>query len=312
MSAVTWTSRWIAAARAQESARPDRLFDDPFADALANAEGLDVDERNRHQPTATLFDALILQSIRAFGVPYLAIRTRFFDDLLLSAVDTPAVRQVVILAAGMDARAFRLPWPTGTRLYELDRPEVLAAKAEVLAGAGARPRCERQTLGVDLADPSWSDALRGAGYDAQAPSAWLIEGLLMYLEESSVRTLLGTVAGLGAPGSRLGADVISRTFLTAPLVQPFLAMLAAQGATWRFGTDAPEQVFGACGWKATAMQPGEGETDYGRWPPQLIPPRELQGVPRYFLVRAQRATAPPAPPPRTRRRRSTRQPPATS
>src|SRR3989442_5397105 len=201
-TAVALTSRWIAAARAHESARRDRLFDDPFAAALAGTEGLDsAGDGSPYLASTSFFDVLILRAIRAFGVPYVAIRTRFFDELLLRAVHPSGVRQVVIVAAGMDARAFRLPWPPGTFLYEMDHPEVLAAKDAVLAAAGAQATCQRHTLGVDLTHPSWSQALCDAGYDAQAPSVWLIEGLLMYLDDAAVYTLLGTVAELTVPGS---------------------------------------------------------------------------------------------------------------
>ena len=285
---VTLTSRWIAAARANESARPDRLFDDPFAAALAGAAGLRAFGASTPYLAGPYFlDALTVGTIHTFGVPYLAIRTRFFDELLLRPVLTEGVRQVVILAAGMDARAFRLPWPSGTRLYELDRPEVLAAKEAVLAREGAQAACLRHTLGVDLADPSWVRALCDAGYDAQAPSVWLIEGLLMYLDAAAVRALLRAVAELAVPGSRLGADLFNTAVLTAPLLRPMVDLLAALGAPWRFGTDVPEALFAATGWKATATQPGEAGADYGRWP-LPVPPRELAGVPRVFLVAAQR------------------------
>jgi methyltransferase (TIGR00027 family) len=111
----------MAAARARESERPYRLFDDPLAAALAGPEGFAWLER--------------MEPVPRFGGPalYVVVRTRFFDDFLLYACWGAGVRQVVLLAAGMDARAFRLNWPPGTRLYELDRPEVLAAKEEVIA-----------------------------------------------------------------------------------------------------------------------------------------------------------------------------------
>ena len=302
MSAVSLTSRWIAAARAQESARADRLFDDPFADALATAEGLSP--ANEQPPAGTtFFDQLILRAIRAFGAPYLAIRTRFLDDLLQRAVTEEGVRQVVILAAGMDARAFRLPWLADTRLFELDRPEVLAAKDEVLAGAGARAFGERAALGVDLADPGWVRALCNAGYDPTAPAAWLVEGLLMYLEEPVVRGLLQAVAELSAPGSSLGGDVLSGSFRVAPLAQPFLAMLEAQGTPWRFGTDTPEALFGECGWSATAVEPGERQAHYSRWPFPATA-QQLTGIPWGFLVTARRPRQPNHSPRRTRRPRT--------
>src|SRR5215208_2665019 len=273
---VALTSRWIAAARANESARPDRLFNDPFAAALADGVGAS----SPYQPGPAALDAATLRAIQAFGVPYLAIRTRFLDDLLLGAA-AEGVRQVVLLAAGMDARAFRLPWPDGTALYELDRPEVLAAKDAALVGA--LPRCRRRALGADLADPSWPTALAGAGFDPRAPSAWLVEGLLMYLEEATARALLAAVAELASPGSALGADLVGAALFQSPIFRPWLALFAAQNAPLRFGTDAPEDLFAATGWRATALQPGEEGANYGRW---LLPvvPRTVAGVPRSFLV----------------------------
>jgi methyltransferase (TIGR00027 family) len=277
---VALTSRWIAAARANESARPDRLFNDPFAAALSGGVGA----TSPYQPAPAALDAATLRAIQAFGVPYLAIRTRFLDDLLLRAV-AEGVRQVVILAAGMDARAFRLPWPDGTTIYELDRPEVLAAKAATLAGA--LPRCRWQTVGVDLAEPAWPEALAAAGFDPREPSAWLVEGLLMYLEEATVRDLLRAVAALAQPGSWLGADLMGAAPFRSPLLRPWLALFAAQNAPLRFGTDTPETLFAETGWQATVAQPGDEDANYGRWSFPVVP-RGLPGVPRSFLVAARR------------------------
>ena len=280
---VALTSRWIAAARANESARPDRLFNDPFAAALSDGAGA----TSPYQPAPAALDAVTLGAIQAFGVPYLAIRTRFLDDLLLRAVGD-GVRQVVILAAGMDARAFRLPWPAGTDFYELDRPEVLAAKEAALAGA--LPRCQWHTLGLDLAEPSWPRALAAAGFDPHVPSAWLVEGLLMYLDEATARALLEAVAVLAQPGSWLGADLMGAAVFQSPLFQPWLALFAAQNAPLRFGTDTPEALFADTGWAATVLQPGDEGANYGRWPLPVVP-RELPGVPRAFLVTARRLPA---------------------
>jgi methyltransferase (TIGR00027 family) len=187
------------------------------------------------------------------------------------------VRQVVLLAAGMDARAFRLNWPSGTRLYELDRPEVLAAKDEVLAQAGARPACERRAIGVDLGHPSWSEALSEAGYRAREPSVC----------ETAVRNLLGLAATLAAPGSLLGLDLVNRHLLNSPATRPLLEAFARRGAAGRFGTNDPEGLLAAHGWAAEATQAGEWGANYGRWPY----PVSLRGrpvVPRIFFVRAWR------------------------
>ena len=126
------TSRWMAAARARESERTDRLFYDPLAAAFAGPEGFAWLERM--EPTT-----------RSGGGPglYAVIRTRFFDDFLLDACRGSGVYQVVLTAAGMDTRAFRLDWPSLTCLYEMDLAEVLDAKDEVVEEAGAKPNCER-------------------------------------------------------------------------------------------------------------------------------------------------------------------------
>jgi methyltransferase (TIGR00027 family) len=278
---VAMTARWIAAARANESARPNRLFDDPYAEVLAG-----IGQAGGAASGTAAIDNLIVQTSRAFGAPFLAIRTRFFDDLLLGAVRA-GVRQVVLLAAGLDARAYRLPWPLGTRLWELDQPALLAAKDAALAAAGAQPSCQRRTLPVDLARPGWEEALPADGFDAAAPSAWLVEGLLMYLEEANVRGLLQAAAALAAPGSRLGADLFNAIVLTSPLLRPLVGLVAAQGAPWRFASDDPSELFAAAGWPARVTEAREAGAAYGRWP-FLISPRRLRHPPRYFLIAAQR------------------------
>src|SRR5215217_3910194 len=276
MDSVGLTSRWVAAARARESERLDRLFDDPLAAALAGSEGFAwLDHMERAQP---------------WGQPalYVVVRTRFFDDFLLRASWATGARQVVLLAAGMDARAFRLGWPPGTRLYELDRPEVIDAKDAVASSAGAHPTCERWAIGVDLGRPSWPEALLSAEYEALEPSVWLAEGLLFYLTEAATRALLGVASVLAAPHSRLGADLVNRDLLGSPVMWPLLGTFSRRGAPGRFGANDPEALFAEHGWEAEVTQPGEREANYGRWP-YPVAPRRLPGVPRLFLIRAQRA-----------------------
>lgn len=285
---VALTARWIAAARAHESARPNRLFDDPYAAALTEIGTLGGATGGALRAGAAIIDDLIVQTSRAFGAPLLAIRTRFFDELLLHAVRAGRVRQVVLLAAGLDARAFRLPWPLGTRLFELDQPAVLAAKEATLAAIGAEPACRRQTLGTDLAGAGWAEQLQVAGYDPRTPSAWLAEGLLMYLDAPAVQRLLLTTARLAAPGSWLGADLFNTVVLTAPLLRPLIQMMAAQGAPWHFASDDPAALFADAGWTAAVTEVREAGARYGRWP-FLVSPRLLRGTPHYFLVAAQRS-----------------------
>jgi methyltransferase (TIGR00027 family) len=285
---VALTARWIAAARAHESARPNRLFDDPFAAALADSTELGLATGRALGAGASVVDELIVQASRTFGAPLLAIRTRFFDELLLHAVRTSRVRQVVLLAAGLDTRAYRLPWPLGTHLYELDQPAVLAAKSATLAKLGAEPACHRHTLDVDLAEAGWEERLRAAGYDPHALSAWLAEGLLMYLDAQAVQQLLRTTAQLAAPGSWLGADLFNTVVLTAPLLRPLVDLMAAQGAPWQFASDDPASLFAEAGWTADVTEAREAGARYGRWP-FLVSPRRLRGTPHYFLVAAQYA-----------------------
>lgn len=270
----------MAAARARESERADRLFDDPLAAALAGPEGFAWLERM--EPTISP------------GAPrpglgpglYVAIRTRFFDDFLLDTSRSTGIRQVVLVAAGMDARALRLEWPSGTRLYELDRPEVLTAKDAVVAHMGARPSCERRIVGVDLEQP-WAQALRDAGYEPREPSAWLIEGLLFYLSPATALTLLQAISSLAAEDSWLGADLVSKDLLNSPLMWPLLAGFAQRGIVGRFGTNDPETLLAEHGWEVHVTQPGERGANYGRWPYPVVH-RGVPGVPRLFLVRAQR------------------------
>jgi methyltransferase (TIGR00027 family) len=279
---VGMTARWIAAARAHETARFHPLFDDPFAAALAADTELGVG--GAWSAGASTVDDLIVATTRIFGAPILAIRTRFFDDLLLRAVHVGGVRQVVLLAAGLDARAYRLQWPLGTRLYELDQPAVLAAKARTMERLGAEPSCQRREVPVDLAIPGWEERLCAAGYDVHAPSAWLAEGLLMYLHRSAVETLLATTARLAAPTSWLGADLFNTAVLTAPLLRLLVALMSAQGAPWHFGSDDPVGLFRDAGWIGIATDVEDVAARYGRWP--LLRPFRLPGTPRYYLVEA--------------------------
>jgi methyltransferase (TIGR00027 family) len=265
----------MAAARALESRRPDRLFDDPLAAAFAGREGFAWLDR--------------MELSRLWGGPglYIVVRTRFFDDFLLSSCRSTGARQIVLLAAGMDARAFRMNWTPQTRLYELDRPEVLAAKEALIARVGVQPTCERHAIGVDLANRSWSKALLEAGYEARELCVWLMEGLLFYMAEAAVHRLLDTVSTLAAPGSRLGVDLVNRELLRSPTMWPLSSTFAWHGLTGHFGTNAPEALFAEHDWEAEATQPGERGANYGRWA-YPIARREVPGVPRIFLVRARR------------------------
>ncbi len=276
MSASLATSaRWTAAQRAQETARPDRLFDDALASALAGDEG-----------QAALQMSEAFNPGAAVTAAYVAVRTRFFDDFVAGMVDA-GLRQVVLLAAGFDSRAFRLDLPEGVSWWELDLPEVLNAKSQVLTAQCAEPRCRWACAPADLT-ADWAEALLEAGFRPERPSLWLVEGLFYYLEEAVARRLLAEASRLAAPGSALGADMVSASFFTSPFTAPARAALAARGWAWRFGVDDPEGFYEEFGWRATVRQPGEAGADFGRWPAPA-PPREMVDLPHSFLIEAVRA-----------------------
>lgn len=278
LSAVERTALLTAALRAAETRRPDRLYSDPYAAAFAGDLGPEL-----------------LNEIRAVTFPvhaertlpstpdYNAIRTRLFDDLLTEAGRETS--QVVIAPAGMDSRAFRLPWPEGVRVFEVDRPAVLAEKDEVLDGA--TPNVARTAVAVDMRDPDWTSTLVEAGYNPAAPSTWLLEGLLYYIPEPDTRAILGTVRDVTAPGSRIIADIVNADALTLPNMRGLLDVFASWGCPWLFGTDDPEGLFAEHGFDVTAVQPGEPAADFGRWP-DPVPPRSQTGVRRVFFVHGRR------------------------
>jgi methyltransferase (TIGR00027 family) len=192
------TAVGMALLRAGESDRVDRLFDDPLAIAFVEAA---PDAFAEEEAAADAEDLRSLGAIFAFhGV----IRTRFYDEYLLRA-DEAGCRQAVLVAAGLDARAFRLPWSAGLRLWELDQADVLAFKQRVLDERGAVPRCERRAVAVDLRT-DWGSALESAGFDPDAPTGWLVEGLLTYLSADEAARLLLAITDRSAPGSRLAFE----------------------------------------------------------------------------------------------------------
>lgn len=276
MNAVAQTARVMAAARAHETARSDPLFTDPWARVLAGEEAM-VFLETASEPHAVRDN------------PYVAIRTHVFDEWLEQVTTRAGIRQVVLMAAGMDSRAFRLAWPGGTALWELDQGALLDEKERILAAAGAVPRCDRRPIGVDLERDDWPGRLRAAGFQPAIPSAWLAEGFFAYLERAAVARVLADMASLAAPGSRLCLDVVSQSLLTSKWMAPYLRTFEQQGTPWRFGTDKPEALLARCGWRTqTVRQPGERGTRFGRWR-WPVAPRWVPGWPRLFFVTALRA-----------------------
>lgn len=200
-SSVGATATMVAASRAVASQGPNPLLDDQLADPLVRAVGLDPFIRIIDGEVDFADDPLMNRKTRA---EQMTVRTRFFDDFFINATKE-GVRQAVILASGLDTRAYRLPWTAGTVVYEIDQPEVIAFKTNTLAGLGAAPTAERRTVAIDLRD-DWPAALRQSGFDVTQPTAWSAEGLLPYLPPQAQDRLFDHIASLSAPGSRLATE----------------------------------------------------------------------------------------------------------
>lgn len=209
-SSVGATATMVAAARAVASRADEPVINDPFAEPLVRAVGvdfftklatgeltaedLDVNEDGQNPVGVTNF------------ADVMAARTKFFDDFFTDAANA-GVRQAVILASGLDARGYRLAWPSDLVLYEIDQPEVIAFKRQTLAGLGAEPTADLRTVAIDLRQ-DWPKALAEAGFDASRSTAWIAEGLMGYLPPEAQDRLLDQISELSAPGSRLAVEAV--------------------------------------------------------------------------------------------------------
>ena len=263
-TSVGSTALFVATARALEAQKPDPLAVDPYAEVFCRAVG---------GPAADVLDGkepdhpLKSEDFGVHFVNFQGARTRYFDEYFRRAADA-GVRQVVILAAGLDSRAYRLDWPAATTIFELDRPQVLDFKREVLTAHGDQPRAERREIAVDLRE-DWPQALRDSGFDPAMPSAWIAEGLLIYLPAAAQEQLFTGIDGLAGRGSHVGIED------GAPLEpREFEAKVEEERAAVAEGTEervffqlvynercAPAtDWFGARGWNAV----GTPLTDYLR------------------------------------------------
>jgi methyltransferase (TIGR00027 family) len=201
-SSVGATATAVAATRATASQGPDALLADPWAEPLVRAVGMEMFVKVVDGESLGDDDDPLLNR-RAMN-EQMAVRTRYFDDFFTAAT-TAGIRQAVILASGLDTRAYRLAWPAGTVVYEIDQPEVVEFKTSTLAGLGAEPTAERRTVAIDLRN-DWAGALRQAGFDPTAPTAWSAEGLLVYLPPEAQDRLFDDITALSAPGSRIATE----------------------------------------------------------------------------------------------------------
>ena len=203
-SSVGATATMVATSRALASRKPDPLLDDPFAEPLVRAVGLTPFVRILDGDLSLEDDPMLNRKTRT---EQMAVRTRFFDDFFTSATEA-GVRQAVILASGLDTRAYRLAWPAGTVVYEIDQPQVIEFKTSTLANLGATPSAELRTIAIDLRD-DWPAALRAGGFDVDQPTAWSAEGLLPYLPSEAQDRLFDNITALSAPGSQLATEHVA-------------------------------------------------------------------------------------------------------
>jgi methyltransferase (TIGR00027 family) len=206
-TSVGATATMVAAARAVATKADNPIIHDQFAEPLVRAVGVDFLTRwasgdlNAADVDADDSTWKLQQMPDA-----MAARTRFFDAFFAEAT-TAGIRQAVILASGLDARAYRLDWPAGTTVFEVDQPEVIAFKTQTLSDLGASPTTDRRTVAIDLRN-DWPAALIEAGFDRTQPTAWIAEGLLGYLPPEAQDRLLDNIAALSADGSRLATEAI--------------------------------------------------------------------------------------------------------
>lgn len=248
-TSVGSTALFVAAARALEAQKPDPAAVDPFAEVFCRAVGGEW---------AELLDGGAPEhALRSeFGVDFVnfqGVRTKYFDGYFRAAAEA-GIGQIVLLAAGLDSRAYRLDWADDTVVFELDQPQVLEFKRQTLAGH--TPRAERREVPVDLRD-DWPHALRDNGFDPTKPSAWIAEGLLIYLPAGAQRQLFTGIDSLAAPGSRAAVEEAS-PMDTAAFEAKQKEERAAGDENTFFNLVYNEQHepaahwFGARGWRAEA------------------------------------------------------------
>lgn len=231
VSSVGFTALLVAAGRAVETCRDDRLVDDPWAQRFVTAaqppSTVPTSPEQSWQLRAEHPDVRAeVDGFWSTMATYQGVRSRFFDTELDRAV-AAGVDQVVLLAAGLDARALRLQWGAHVTVYEIDQAGVLEFKDEVVDAHDGRPTCDRRAVGVDLRD-DWVGALRGEGFDPSRRTAWLAEGLLPFLPAAAQEELLTSIDGLSAPGSVIAAEhfedaiaMMSGRPSLAAMVEPF-------------------------------------------------------------------------------------------
>ncbi|MEU3536211.1 class I SAM-dependent methyltransferase [Streptomyces murinus] len=280
------TALLVAAARAIETHRPDALARDPFAEHFVRAAAASASwpVRPAQVPDGDA-DPLWGRLGR-----YFALRTRVLDDHLLRSAHL-GVRQVVLLGAGLDCRAYRLDWPPGCAVYEVDTAEVLAFKQTVLDRLRAAPAAERRVLAADLRD-DWADVLLSAGFDPAEPTAWLAEGLLLYLPAAAERRLVATIDRLSAADSTLAYEikdlVESPQVRSSPVYTTTRRRIGIDLLALFDGEPRPDSAaeLASLGWTVTVRTPYDFTRRHGRGP--LPEPNDALAANRWIFAAAPR------------------------
>lgn len=290
------TALGVAAARAVETAREDALIRDDFAYLLVASAGPQWAQMASSDPEWIAGDDEF-RRLHDMSRDYQAVRTHYFDDFF-SAAMRAGIRQVVILAAGLDSRAYRLNWPAGTTVFEIDQPKVLQYKTSTLDAHGAQPTSRRVPVAVDLRD-DWPAALSAAGFDAAQPTAWLAEGLLPYLPAEAQDRLFELVTAHSATGSRIAVeafsmdmsaqaeqDRIARRARTARMRELSGIDIDVDTLTYADGdrADAAHWLAGH-GWRVDAVPSEDEMTRLGR----PVPDYEAEEIASSVLLRAELA-----------------------
>lgn len=262
VSSVGMTALGVAAARAIETKRPDALVHDEYAAQFVVASGDSDMNRLINDPT--------LWAQIPFTSGFIGYRSRFFDEFFLSPA-ADAVTQAVILAAGLDARAYRLDWPPGAVVFEIDQPKVLEFKRQVLTESGAVPRSDRREVAVDLRG-DWPAALVEAGFDPTSPTAWSAEGLLPYLPGVAQDALFARIGQLSVPGSKVAVETVGKGVDIARIAEqesehlkdtPFGKVDLASLFYTDERTD-PAELLAARGWTTSSLRLRELAERYNR------------------------------------------------
>jgi methyltransferase (TIGR00027 family) len=260
------TAVYMSLIRDHESRRPDALFRDPFSQevvaALAGTREMDEVTAGLGATADSMSDVLDAAAFR-----YFPVRTRYFDDRLVTAMRS-GIRQVVSLAAGLDGRPMRLGCPPGTRWYELDLPAMVDFKDALTASTGIPPTCARRGVAADLASDDWHSALREAGFDQENPTAWLIEGLLMYLPDAVSDRLLAGVSKASAPGSELLLEHAS-TRMRSEHGGPIEDAVKAQDGALVGARDDLADWLADYGWRAVVHAGSDPAIGHGRDVPEM-------------------------------------------